>query len=149
MGNSSAEDSSVLTKKIDFPDHELLGMLCGEQSAHIKLLEKKVGLSVNIRGTDLILRGGDWEIDLAEKVLNQLYELLKNDYPIYLNDVEYAIRILSSDQSANLKKIFLDNVYISSNSYIKHSILLIRILKHKKIIHLGSPRYIQSNPRVP
>ena len=118
MEKCSAKDRPLLTKKITFPDHELLGMLCGERNANMKLLEKKVDLSVNVRGTDIILRGGDWEVDLAEKVLKQLYELLKNDYPVYLNDVEYAIRILSRDQSTNLKKIFLDNVYISSNKKI-------------------------------
>ena len=118
MGNRTAGDSPLLTKKMGFPDHELLRMLCGEQNAHIKLIEKRVGLSVNVRGTQLTLQGGDWEIDLAEKVLNQLYGLLKNDYPLYLNDVEYAIRILSSDQSANLKRIFLDSVFISSKKKV-------------------------------
>jgi phosphate starvation-inducible PhoH-like protein len=71
-----------------------------------------------VRGNDLTLEGKDWEVELAEKVLNQLYELIKEDYPIYANDVEYALRILSRDQSANLKKIFLDKVYISSNKNV-------------------------------
>ena len=118
MGNSTAKDETLLTHKMSFPEHELLSMLCGEQNSNLKLLEKRIGLSVNVRGTDLTLKGGDWEIDLAEKVLKQLYELLKNDYPLYSSDVEYAIRILSRDQSANLKKIFLDNVYISSKKKI-------------------------------
>ncbi|MBW2610261.1 MAG: PhoH family protein [Deltaproteobacteria bacterium] len=93
-------------------------MLCGEQNAHIKLLEERIGVSINIRGTKLTMSGGDWEIDLAEKVLNQLYELIKKDYPIYISDVEYAIRILSGDQSADLKRIFLDKVYIASNKKV-------------------------------
>ena len=93
-------------------------MLCGEHNAHLQLLEKKMGLSVNVRGNCIHLQGGDWEVELAEKVLNQLYNLLENDYPLYLNDVDYAIRILSKDQSANLKKIFLDKVYIASNKKI-------------------------------
>ena len=90
-------------------------MLCGEHNTHLQLLEKKIGLSVNVRGNTINLQGGDWEIELAEKVLLQLYELIKNEYPIYVNDVDYAIRILSSDISADLKKIFLDKVYISSH----------------------------------
>ncbi|UCB51486.1 MAG: PhoH family protein [Deltaproteobacteria bacterium] len=90
-------------------------MLCGEHNTHLQLLEKKIGLSVNVRGNTINLRGGDWEIELAEKVLLQLYEVIKSEYPIYLNDVDYAIRILSGDVSADLKKIFLDKVYISSH----------------------------------
>jgi len=43
-----------------------------------------------------------------------LYDLIKNKYPVYANDVEYAVRVLSGNQSADLKKIFMDSVYISS-----------------------------------
>ena len=118
MQNSSATEASQVIKKLTFPNNELIRMLCGEHNSHLQLLEKKIGLSLNIRGNLLTLQGGDWEIELAEKVLTELYELLKGDYPIYLNDVEYAIRILSSNQSANLKKIFLDKVYIASNKKV-------------------------------
>ena len=111
-------DNHPLTKKINFPDYELLGLLCGGQNAHIKHIEEKIGLSIHIKGTDLTLNGGDWEVELAEKVLSQLYALIKNDYPIYKNDVEYAVRILSNNPSANLKEIFLDKVYISSNKKV-------------------------------
>jgi phosphate starvation-inducible PhoH-like protein len=107
-----------MRKKLALPDHELVRILCGEHNVHLQLLEKKIGLSVNVRGNDLTLEGKDWEVELAEKVLNQLYELIKEEYPVYVNDVEYALRILSRDQSANLKKIFLDKVYIASDKNV-------------------------------
>lgn len=115
MANSPAPEASEINKKLAFPDNQLVGMLCGEYNTHLQLLEKKIGLSVNVRGNTINLKGGDWEIELAEKVLLQLYDLIKNEYPIYINDVDYAIRILSGDISADLKKIFLDKVYISSH----------------------------------
>ena len=118
MANSSAPEASRVHKKLTFPDNQLVGMLCGEHNAHLQLLEKKIGLSVNVRGNTINLQGGDWEIELAEKVLLQVYELIKNEYPIYVNDVDYALRILSSDISADLKKIFLDKVYISSHKKV-------------------------------
>jgi len=101
LGNSIATDNPSVEKKL-----------------HIKLLEERIGVSINIRGTNLTLKGGDWEIELAEKILNQLNGLIKKNYPIYLSDVEYAVRILSGDQSADLKKIFLDKVYIASNKKV-------------------------------
>jgi phosphate starvation-inducible PhoH-like protein len=115
LANTSVPEASQIHKKLAFPDNQLVGMLCGEYNAHLQLLEKKIGLSVNVRGNTINLKGGDWEIELAERVLLQLYDLIKNEYPIYVNDVDYAIRILSSDISADLKKIFLDKVYISSH----------------------------------
>ncbi len=107
-----------MTRKVSFPSTELVGMLCGEQNAHLQLVKKRIGLSVHVRGNDITLQGGDWEIELAERTLRQLYDLLENDYPLYSNDVEFAVRILSADLSADLKKIFLDKVYISSNKSV-------------------------------
>jgi phosphate starvation-inducible PhoH-like protein len=107
-----------LKKKLTYPDHELVVMLCGERSAHLKLLEQKIGLAIHLRGNHLIMEGDDWELELAENILNQLYELLRQDFPIYINEIDYAFRILSADQSADLKKIFLDKVYIASDKKI-------------------------------
>jgi len=107
-----------VSKKLTFPDTDLMRTLCGEHNAHLETLEKKIGVSVNVRGNVLTLVGGDWEVDLADKVLNQLYELLKVGYPLYLNDVDYAVRILSGDPSLDLKKIFRDEVFISSKKKV-------------------------------
>ncbi|MBN1276620.1 MAG: PhoH family protein [Deltaproteobacteria bacterium] len=92
--------------------------LCGEHNVNMQLLEKNIGISVHVRGNALLLEGGDWEVELSETVLTQLYGLLKANYPVYLNDVEYAIRVLSNDKSIDLKKIFMDEVYISSKKKI-------------------------------
>jgi len=40
--------------------------------------------------------------------------LLEKGYPIYPADIDYAHRILSSNSSVNLERIFLDTVFISS-----------------------------------
>jgi phosphate starvation-inducible PhoH-like protein len=118
LGGHSAKQPSRVVKKLSFPDPELVRLLCGEQNAHLQVLRNRIGLSANVRGNEVILEGGDWEIELAENTLNQLYDLIHQDYPIYRNDVEYAIRILSSDQSASLKKIFMDRVYVGSGKTV-------------------------------
>ena len=105
-------------KKLSFPDPELVRLLCGEQNAHLQALRNKIGLSANVRGNEVILEGGDWEIELAENILNQLYDLIHQNYPIFRNDVEYAARILSSDPSASLKRIFMDRVYVGSGKTV-------------------------------
>lgn len=119
-----------MNKKLTFPDHELMRSLCGEHNQHLKMLEKKTGASVHVRGNHLLLEGRDWEVELAERVLIQLYDLLGANYPIYPNDVDYATRILSSNHSADLKKIFKDEVYISS----KKKIITPRTINQKKYI---------------
>lgn len=104
-----------LTKRLVFDDQDLLRALCGEQNSNLKLLEAKVGVSVNIRGNAVTVHGGQWQVDLAEAVLNQLYEVLKARFPVFTSDVDHAIRILSSDRGTDLKKFFKDQILISSN----------------------------------
>ena len=118
MEKHISKDASVLSEKLIFPDHELVRNLCGEHNAYLRLIEEKTGVSLNVRGNVFSLKGGDWEVELAGKILNQLYELLESSYPIYLNDVDYAIRILSGNPSVDLKKIFKDEVYISSKKKV-------------------------------
>ena len=118
MVNSSAQEPSQQSKKLTFPDPELVRMLYGEHNTHLGLMEKSIGLSIHTRGNQMTLQGGDWEVELAEKVLHQLYDLLQEKYPIYPNDVAYAVRILSGDASVDLRKIFMDRIYISSNKNV-------------------------------
>jgi phosphate starvation-inducible PhoH-like protein len=101
-------------KKVTFDSNELARILFGERNANLRIIEKMLNISINIRGNDLMLQGGLPELDMAENVLNQLYGLLKEGYPIYERDVEYSIRILGGDHKAQLKPIFLDRVYIPS-----------------------------------
>ena len=94
MNRFAPQDPSASSKKVSFPDHELMRTLCGEHNAHLRILEKKIGLDLHVRGNVVFLEGVDWEVELAEKILIQLYELIKADYPLYPNDVEFAVRIL-------------------------------------------------------
>jgi len=118
LGKTAPPDDKEVRKKITFGNHDLVRSLCGEQNAHLRVLKEKVGLTVHVRGNDLTLQGGDWEVDLGENVLRQLYGLIKAKKPIYANDVDYAIRILSGDPSADLAAIFKDEVYISSKKKV-------------------------------
>ena len=114
MDRSNSKDDSAASRRISFPDYELIRGLCGEQNAHLKLLEKRTGVSLVLRGNEIVIKGTDWEVEVAEKVLKQLYGLLESDYPLYLSDIEYAVRIVNGDPSANLKTIFKEEIAISS-----------------------------------
>ena len=105
-------------RRLTFPDQEFMQALCGERNAHLRVLEKQMGIRVHVRGNALTLEGGDLETDLAEKVLTQLYGLARAGYPLYVNDVDYAVRILSGDPSCELKTIFRDEVYIASKKRV-------------------------------
>ena len=108
----------VRRKSITFPDPELLRALCGQGNSHLRMIQERLGVNLYLRGNVITVEGSDWEIELSETLLNQLYELLRAKFPLFPEDVDYSIRILSHDKSVNLKKIFKDEVFISSKKKI-------------------------------
>jgi len=108
---SSGEDH---TATFNFPDMELARQLFGDFDRHLKQMADALDIEINARGTHVTVRGDGIHADLAGNTLNQLYGLLKEGYPVYENDVDYAIRVLTRDHKAKLKDIFLDTVYVTS-----------------------------------
>ena len=104
--------------RFSFPDHQLVAVLCGQHNDNLKVIERKTGSVVRLRGNEVSLSGGDWEVELAGKVLRQLYDLLKEGYPLYPGDVDYAVRVLSGGSAVSLRDVFLDEVYISSKKKV-------------------------------
>ena len=100
--------------QLTFADIELTRQLFGEHNSNLKKIADAVDLSIHTRGNTVFIEGDPVASSLAQKILQQLYGLLEEQYPIYPNDVDYAVRLLSEDDRVELKRIFLDTVYITS-----------------------------------
>ncbi|MCK5195245.1 MAG: phosphate starvation-inducible protein PhoH, partial [Desulfobulbaceae bacterium] len=100
--------------KLTFSDIELARQLFGEFNSNLQRIANALDVSINARGNTVFIQGDSIASSLAKNILNQLYSLLENSYPIYPNDVDYAVRILSEDDRIKLKDIFLDTVYVTS-----------------------------------
>ena len=100
--------------RLIFSDINLASQLFGEYNKNLKRIAELTDVSIHARGNTIFIQGDSIAENLAKKILRQLYDLLKDGYPIYPNDVEYAVRILSEDDRIKLKDIFLDTVYITS-----------------------------------
>ena len=100
--------------RVHFDDPGTVKLLFGENDSHLKLIEKSVGVRIHARGNTLTLSGDPIPVQLTEKLLTELYDLLRRGHPLYPNDIVSAVRILSANHAAKLKDIFLDTVYISS-----------------------------------
>ncbi len=117
MYNRLSTSEERVLKKVSLDSNELAQSLYGEHNCHLRCIEDTLGVSIYARGSELSIQGDLIGVELAQKVALELYALIKAGYPIYHNDVEYAIQILSSNNSVKLKDIFLDTVYISSKQH--------------------------------
>ena len=108
------KNSTGPTVSIDFAEIEFARQLFGQNNSNLQKVASSTGVTLNARGNTVFIDGDEIATALAGSVLNQLYGLIKEGYPIHPNDVDFAVRLLSGDDRVKLKEIFLDRVYISS-----------------------------------
>ena len=111
-------DAGANGSVLRFDDNALLQNLCGERNSNLKLVEEALQVKASLRGDQITLFGEESDVRLAKRVLEELYDLLSEGYPLYPSDVNHAIKILSGKYKANLKDIFLDAVYVTSKKRI-------------------------------
>ena len=104
--------------RLSFKDPSLARSLFGEHGSHLKQIGRELDLKINSRGADVLIEGDPAGVQLARKLLNELYGLLKDGYPIFPQDIDFAVRILAGGESARLRDIFLDTIYITSNKRV-------------------------------
>ena len=110
MNNYKQDIKSELT----LPDNHLAMELFGEQNQNLTRIADAAGVTLQARGNTVFIRGDSIGGELAQNILNQLYGLLKEGYPLYPNDVDYAANVLARDHTIRLKDIFMDTVYVTA-----------------------------------
>jgi phosphate starvation-inducible PhoH-like protein len=102
---------------LEFANPTHFRSLLGNHDEHVRLLERALDVRIDVGEGTLTVEGDPIEAELASRVLQQLYGLIEAGYPIYASDVDYALRILSSDHGAKLRDIVLDTVFISATRH--------------------------------
>ena len=110
------DDNQAFT--VNFSDIGLALQLFGEHNGNLKKIAATLDVNINARGNTVFIQGDTIAAKLAKNILQQLYGLLKENFPIHPNDVDYAVNVLSRDDRANLKDIFLDTIYVRSKKSI-------------------------------
>lgn len=100
---------------ITFDDNALLQTLAGEQNAHLKTIEKQLDVQIHLRGNQLTVSGSQAGVEIVERLIHELTDLVRGGYPLFESDILFAIRILSDNINRRIKDVFLDQVFIASN----------------------------------
>ncbi len=106
-------------KQITLGDNNFAMELFGKGGDNLKRFEKKLGVEIDSRGTALTIQGGKDKVALAERLILELYAMVETGFTLTAPDVDYAIRMVVTDQKVRLKDVFMDTVALS---YRKRSI---------------------------
>jgi phosphate starvation-inducible PhoH-like protein len=103
--------------RLDFPDNERVRALVGPHGEHLKLVERRLGIQLGLRGGQVVVTAPDPErLALAERLLRELYGLVEDGYPLHLEDVDQATKL--AGQGVALKEVFGDTVFVSARQRI-------------------------------
>jgi len=127
LGQSAAEP--LKTSRLEFPDNDMVRALCGAHSENLKLIEKRLGVQLGLRGSQLVVAAAEEaRVQLADALLRELYDLVAGGYPLYLEDVDQATKL--AGQGVPLKEVFGDTVFVSS----RHRVITPKGLAQKRYI---------------
>jgi len=81
---------------VEFEDNQGLSSLVGPQDRNILHLEQRLGISIALRGNRIAITGSEPEITYAKSALQYLYSQLLKGHPAEIEEVDAAIRLVSS-----------------------------------------------------
>src|SRR5262249_13813882 len=97
------------TAKVDLGDNDVARSLCGGQNENLKTIERRLGVRIGQRGTELHLSGSAEALATAVKLVEQLGEMVRRGRVLYRDDVEQAIKVLGKG-SETLREVFVERV---------------------------------------
>ena len=109
MEKKSAK-SDTETETLYFDDPGIVKALCGEHDGHLKVLSKRLGVKIHLRGSQFTLHGPRTSILTAKKILQDLYFVVESGYRLSSIDVVQAITMIEQDTPLHLKDVFLDTI---------------------------------------
>jgi len=92
--------------------------LFGNGEENLRVIESALNVKLSFRGDRLFVRGPREHFELIKRLLEELYGLVAEGFPVYPTDVEHALSILKSGEKIRLRDIFLDTVYISNKKRV-------------------------------
>ena len=97
-------------RELVFDDARWARATFGHRDEHLRQLERDLPVRVHVRGEKVSLDGDDAPVDLATRVLHEVYALAEAGHPVTSRDVTRAVRVLGESASASLLALYEDHV---------------------------------------
>ena len=115
---NAPSDAAVTTADVEVTEPDLLLQLSGPSGTHLRVLEREIGLSVGLRGHTIHLHGALRQVELAERVIAELLDVLDSGTPMGEADIERAVRTLREHPDVRLRDVFTEVVLVASRRKI-------------------------------
>jgi phosphate starvation-inducible PhoH-like protein len=107
-------EATVVTRRLTLAPDVDLGQFLGRNDDNLRTLEAELDVRVVARGHEMMVKGEESRVRRAERALVQLAELARSGAPLRALEVRAALRMLSDDETADLKSVFTDAIAVPS-----------------------------------
>ncbi len=119
MNDSVSSAGSVpgsVTERLSLEENGVASSLYGERNGNLKLIERETGAQLHTRGNELTLMGAPAAVELARKMIEQLYAMARVGTPISPEDIGRAAVALRADSGVDLRDVFSDTILIAGRA---------------------------------
>ncbi len=99
--------------KIIFENNRLCPALYGDREINLRVLEEILNLSINARGNEVEFIGDEARIEIATRILQQLYKTVKRGFSIFPDDVRRGAKGMLRNREVDLSRIFTDTLLVT------------------------------------
>ncbi len=126
MPNNIEENSIIIE------NHEIIREIFGELDENINIIKEELGINIAIRDDKIKLYGNKVSIDLGEKLIYNLIDIVKEQGKLDEHNLRYYIKLLLEGQKEYVKELIKEVICVTSSG---------KSIKPKT---LGQKRYLDS-----
>ena len=98
-------------KNLTFQNLTLTRELFGHHNNNLVKICEAFKVEIDTRGNSLLINGNSQDVDLAEKLINQIYLLLEDKFSPEEADIDAAINTIKNNNDSHLKDIFSTTIF--------------------------------------
>jgi len=124
--------NNIEENSITIENHEIIREIFGELDENINIIKEELGINIAIRDDKIKLYGNKVSIDLGEKLIYNLIEIVKEQGKLDEHNLRYSIKLLLDGQKEYVKELLKEVICVTSSG---------KSIKPKT---LGQKRYLDS-----
>jgi phosphate starvation-inducible protein PhoH and related proteins len=94
------------SRQITLDRNKLAQTLFGEHNRNLKKIEQLGSVGIRARGNVIDILGPEFEVATVERLIRELYRLVKSGYNFKESDIEGAFRLIEGDPNVRLDKLY-------------------------------------------
>jgi phosphate starvation-inducible protein PhoH and related proteins len=98
-------------KKMTFENPGLTRELFGHHNHNLEKICEAFKVKIDTRGNSLLISGNSQDVNLSERLILQLYDLLEDKFSFGEADIDAAINTIKNDNNSHLKDLFSTTIF--------------------------------------